>query len=426
MHEEFASPTLPLRAMMIDFNSYFASVEQQLDPKLRGRPVGVVPMLADSTCCIAASYEAKAYGVKTGTRVSDAKKMCPDIVFIEAQHHKYVKMHHQAIAIVNTVLPVDEVLSIDEMCCVLTPRWQDPAIAQDTARQIKRALIHGLGECMKTSIGIAPNRFLAKLASNMQKPDGLVTIQSSELPHVLYDLKLNDLHGVGKNMDLRIREYGIQTVEALCALNVSQLRTIWGGVGGEDLWCKLRGMTVKAAATNTRSLGHSHVLPPDDRNRVGARATLDRLTQKAAMRLRHGNFFATGMSLSVGFMVKIAGERLYFTDDERFMATDDTRDFLEALRVMWTRLPKKGVYAMAKPLKVGLVLHGLLPRQQTTLDLFAPQAQAQSASLCKAVDSLNQRFGKNAIYYGEAHNALDSAPMRIAFNRIPDLVVETL
>src|SRR5438105_174470 len=104
-----------LNWLFVDLNSYFASVEQQDRVELRGRPVGVVPMLADTTCCIAASYEAKAHGVKTGTIVADAKHMCPNIVLVEARHEIYVEYHHRIVEAVETCLPVTAVMSIDEM-----------------------------------------------------------------------------------------------------------------------------------------------------------------------------------------------------------------------------------------------------------------------------------------------------------------------
>ena len=95
--------------LFVDLNSYFASVEQQDRPELRGKPVGVVPMMADTTCCIAASYEAKAFGVKTGTIVADARRMCPDIVLVEARHELYVDYHHRIVEAVESCLPVTAV-----------------------------------------------------------------------------------------------------------------------------------------------------------------------------------------------------------------------------------------------------------------------------------------------------------------------------
>src|ERR1039458_5522775 len=111
-----------LNWLFVDLNSYFASVEQQVRPELRGRPVGVVPMMADTTCCIAASYEAKTFGVRTGTIVADAKRMCPEIVLVEGRHEIYTEYHHRVVEAVESCVPVTAVCSIDEMACRLIGR----------------------------------------------------------------------------------------------------------------------------------------------------------------------------------------------------------------------------------------------------------------------------------------------------------------
>ena len=115
---------MPLRNLFLDFNSYFASVEQQIRPHLRGKPVGVVPVMTDSTCCIAASYEAKAHGIRTGTPVGDAKKMCPEITLIEADHKTYIQFHHRLVDAVESCIHVEQVCSIDEMVCNLVGKEQ--------------------------------------------------------------------------------------------------------------------------------------------------------------------------------------------------------------------------------------------------------------------------------------------------------------
>ena len=194
---------MSLNALYVDFNSYFASVEQQLVPELRGKPVGVLPVMAETTCCIAASYEAKAFGVGTGTSVRDARKLCKDIVFVEACPPLYVEMHHKLIAIVESCTPVEEVRSIDEMVCSLTGSQQKTDNALKLAAKIKHEM-HKQYPYIKCSIGIAPNTFLSKVASNMQKPDGCIVIEQHEVPEKLFRLKLRDLNGVGRQMEARL------------------------------------------------------------------------------------------------------------------------------------------------------------------------------------------------------------------------------
>jgi len=175
---------MSLRSLFIDFNAYFASVEQQEQPHLRGRPIAVVPVLTKNACCIAASYEAKRMGVKTGTIIHEAKKLCPDIQFVEARPAIYVRYHHRLMELIKQCIPIAYIGSIDEMACELIGREQQRANAIAIAESIKAKFAEHT-PFIKASIGIAPNHFLAKTATDMQKPNGLVVIEPKDLPNIL-------------------------------------------------------------------------------------------------------------------------------------------------------------------------------------------------------------------------------------------------
>ena len=421
-----------LRSLFIDFNSYFASVEQQIKPYLRGKPVGVLPVMAHGTSCIAASVEAKAFGVKTGTSVEDARRLCPEIVFVEAKHEIYVDFHHRAIAAVERMAPVRQVLSIDEMECELTGSWRERSKAEAIAHNIKKEVLSSVGICLRCSVGIAPNTLLAKLASDMQKPDGLVVIEQVELPERLHCLKLQDVQGIGKRMLQRLQAAGIFSMAELCAAPREVLHMVWGGVAGSEMHDMLRGQWYGPRVTTARSLGHSHVLPPELRNPEGALGVLMRLTQKAAMRLRKQGFFATAMSISVRcdhrFQTTPGGGR-----DAQFGQMQDTGYFLAVVQKLWLT----GLHELQHPKAVNVTMLGLVLAGQHTPDLFDfPQAPVALLSapcepatrdrtkLDAAMDKLNKTYGKNTLYFAASHNARDTAPMRIAFNRIPDLETE--
>jgi DNA polymerase IV len=416
-----------LRSLFVDFNSYFASVEQQIKPELRGRPVGVLPVMAQTTCCIAASYEAKAYGVKTGTSVMDAKRLCPEIVFVEANHAVYVEFHQRAVAAVERIAPVGQVLSIDEMECELTGSWRQRDKAIAIAQNIKKEILSTVGICLRCSIGIAPNTLLGKLASDMQKPDGLVVIEQTELPERLHPLKLSDVQGIGKRMLQRLQVAGIFSMAELCAAPRDVLHSVWGGVAGTEMHDMLRGQWYGPRTTTARSLGHSHVLPPELRNPEGALGVLMRLTQKAAMRLRKQGFYATAMSISVRcdhrYQAMPGGGR-----DAQFGQMQDTGFFLDVLHKLW----HSGLQVLQHPKAVNVTMHGLVLAGQHTPDLFDlppiaddihPAARGRS-KLDMAMDKLNKTYGKNTLYFAASHTAKDTAPMRIAFNRIPDVQTE--
>lgn len=400
---------MTLRSLLVDFNSYFASVEQQVEPRLRGKPLGVVPMMADTTVCIAASVEAKKFGVKTGTKVGDAKKMCPGIEFVIARHEIYIDFHHRAVATVDSIVPVRAVLSIDEMDCELTGRWSDPAFALETARKVKAALARDIGECLRTSIGIGPNTFIAKTASDMVKPDGLVMIQKSELPDRLFDLPVRALSGVGKQMEKRLHEHAIRTVKDLAARSKDELHAVWGGIGGDIMYDRIRGEAIAHQDSDTKSISHSSVLGPDRRNDDDAYAVMNRLTQKAAMRLRKAGFHAGRMSIDIKYL-----DGGHWGKDMRLVDTQDTVAFLHVLEKLWAERPKK----KRTILKVGMAFSDFVSEQDHTGSLFA--SEDRSKSLYKTLDSLNVRFGKQAVYFASAHKARDRGGMHIAFNHIPD------
>lgn len=404
---------MTLRALYVDFDSYFASVEQQEQPELRGRPVAVVPMMTDSTCCIAASYEAKAFGVKTGTGVGEARHLCPGLVCVQARHEVYVRYHHQLVDIVESQIPVEAIRSIDEMWCALTGSWQERKRAEQVATDIKEKIAEQAGEFVRCSIGIAPNRFIAKLASAMNKPNGLKVIPLEALPTALHGLDLSNITGVGRRMKQHLKAHGIASVADLCAADVHLMRKVWNGVEGERMYGRLRGEQVYEAPTERGSVGHSHVLPPERRNDRDALKVLHRMLQKAALRLRKLGYHAGGMQIFVRHRGKPGWSR-----QTRFTATQDTVEFEHALMALWNFRPP------LDPVAVGVTLTRLVINEQATLPLFGPLQTRNRERLTEVVDELNNRFGKEAAYFGAAHGALDEAPMRIAFTSIPDLDTE--
>lgn len=404
---------MPLRALYVDFNSYFASVEQQERPELRGKPVAVLPVIADTTCCIAASYEAKKFGVKTGTRVSDAKRLCPGLRLVEARPATYVEYHHRLVAAVESCIHVEQVYSIDEMTCELLGRERQREQALAIAGRIKRTIADTVGAGLRCSIGIAPNTFLAKTASDMQKPDGCVVIEDGDLPQCLFGLQLRDLCGIGAAMEKRLRLSGIHSVEQLCRAGKLELRKVWGGVEGERVYARLRGEAVYTAPGERSSVGHSHVLPPHLRSREAAYSVLHRLLQKAAVRLRDYHLIAGTLHVSVKYVDGARRE-----NHIGFDPTSDTVQLLKALARLWREFPPTA----AKPLAVGVTLLELFDAASQSGSLFE-RLDARD-KLNAAIDKLNLRYGKNTLYFGGAHLALKAAPMRISFNHIPDVNIE--
>ncbi|MDX1681160.1 MAG: hypothetical protein R3242_10565 [Akkermansiaceae bacterium] len=415
-----------MTALFIDCDSFFASVEQHLDPKLRGKPVGVAPVMAETSCCIAASYEAKHYGVKTGTRISDARIMCPGIEIVPSKPAEYVKVHHQVIEAVEDCIHVEEVLSIDEMWAWLPYNWREPDFVLELGRKIKGSVTDKVGEEVKVSIGAAPNRYLAKLASKMRKPDGLFLIEAEDLPEVLHELELRDFTGIAKSMEARLHASGIHNARELCAAHKKRLRGVWGGVLGDRLWHLLQGDELAEIVSARKSLGHSHVLPPDSRTPERAWSILCKLLHKACERLRSHGLLTGCLTVHLSFLREGGWE-----PEVRFPESDSTFFLMRMLQRVWRERPDP----RAKLIQVGVTLSRLVDQNNHTPDLFSGMvADAMAAyddhndqrhhRLDAAIDKLRARYGRQVVYFGSVQDSRKDAPMRISFTHIPDLDLE--
>jgi DNA polymerase IV len=410
-----------LNWLFLDLNSYFASVEQQLDPRLRGKPIVVVPVDSEATSAIAASYQAKAYGIKTGTRVYEARRMCPGLIVVNAQHNAYVEFHHKILAAIDRHLPVTRVCSIDEVACQLMDNERAPAEAMRIARAIKAGIRADVGDCLTSSVGIAPNAFLAKIASDMQKPDGLTVVPPDRIFETIGHLPLRDLPGVGANMYQRLLRANVPDMRTLWHLQPKQARAIWGSIVGERLWWELHGADIPVAPTKRSTLGHSHVLAPSLRHPAQAKQVTRRLLTKAASRLRRMEMETAALILSVRLEDR---RRLAF--EATLDATQDSFALLATLENLWTQLMAQ-LRRGDRVLKTGVVLHKLRAPDTAQGDLFAtPQKAADTAERLKlagAIDRLNGKYGKDTISFGLWNSDVVNkfTGTKIAFTRIPDM-----
>ncbi len=409
-----------LKWLFLDMNSFFASVEQQENPRLRGRPVAVVPMMTNGTCAIAASYEAKKYGIKTGTKIYEAKRMCPELICVPARHDRYVEYHHRVLDEVIKHTPIDKVWSIDELSSRLPPNKRNVENATIIARAIKQGMRQNLGESITCSVGIAPNGYLGKVASNMQKPNGLVVLHPDDLPGRLFNLTLRDFPGINVRMEDRLRKSGITTVQQFWNLSPKHARKVWGSVDGEKFWYNLHGYDVPVQETNRSMVGHSRVLDMELRVPEKARLVARRLTIKAASRLRRMNFFASGFDLSVR-----AEDRNGWSASVQLAPSQDNFAFLLLLDQMWDAM-----MANFKPYslkKISVSMHGLCERQEITPDLFEmtspgfQKTQKKHNDLSQLMDAINQKYGAESIQLGVSpQTSAGFVGTKIAFSRIPD------
>ena len=412
----------PLTALFVDCDSFFASVEQHLDPSLRGKPVGVAPVMTETSCCIAASYEAKAYGVKTGTRISDARVMCPGIIIVEAKPPEYIRIHHRIIEAVEDCIHVEAVLSIDEMWAWLPYNWRDPEFVRGIGHQIKATVTREISPFVKVSIGAAPNKYLAKMASKMRKPDGLFVIEGKQIPEVLFENKLRDFTGIAKSMEARLHAAGIHTAAELCRAKKQTLHGVWGGVMGDRLFHLLQGDEIPDIVSAKKSIGHSHVLPPDNRHPDSAWPIICKLLHKASERLRSHGLLTGSLTMQIAFFRGGA-----WGPEVRFPETDSTIFLMRTLDKLWKDRPEP----RSQIIQVGVVLGKLCQAGNYTPELFSSVVAEVMATdddkqkrLDATLDKLRARYGRSVVYFGGVHDARDNAPMRISFTHIPDVRVE--
>src|ERR1700727_2639035 len=403
----------------IDLNSFFASVEQQIHPEYRGKPLAVVPTFADTTVCIAASYEAKAFNIKTGTQVGEAKKKCPEIVLIEGNHTEYAKYSHRIAEAVELCCPVSHTPSIDEMVCQLMGREQEPPRGRKIALEIKQSIYKNVGDSLRCSIGMAPNRYLAKIASDMQKPDGLIGLLPSQLPRAIAHLELRDLPGVGARTEVRLHKKGITTMEQLLALDRAGMHKLWDSVWGDRLYHWLRGEVTgddgaPVSSGIQKSLGHSHVMAPEHRSPEGAWSVAHKLLHKASMRLRMEKFHTNSLSVTIKFQLsrdEAAREEksrqqkprqhssvirhAAWGMEARFRPCQDTLSLLEALQGIWKQRPTGPEHQ--RPFFVGVTLRNLIPDDEVPVMLF--EEPGNRNQLSATMDKLNLKYGHTTLHF---------------------------
>lgn len=288
------------KRLFIDMDSFYSSIEQMDNPELQGKPVIVVPCLTDYTCAIAASYEAKALGIKTGTSVIEAKQKAFDLIVLEARPARYIEVHNKLVKILYEHFDNVHILSIDEMACELPDGiedWGCDFIVDLLKMDIKRKL----GSNITCGIGIAPNVFLAKVAAEIEKPNGYVLLPSYKVKETLSNLELTDLPGIKHKLAKRLAKVGIRSVSDLLKADMLKMKRGWQSIVGIKWHYMLRGSLEydygKKISDIPRSIGHSHVLPPENRSRQGARLVFDALLSKAIDRLQKNTLVAGSLQI---------------------------------------------------------------------------------------------------------------------------------
>lgn len=399
--------------LYLDFDGFFASVEQMRDPALRGRPVGVIPYVGGRTCIIACSREAKALGVKNIMLVDEAKRLCRDLVLVPQRPDLYRRAHNALVNEIASVVPIDQIKSIDELSCRLDPGQQhDPAAL---GHAIKRTIRYNIGATITCSIGFAANRHLAKIAGETQKPDGLTIWHPPMMPGPLLRIPLDDVPGIGRSMAKRLAAAGIADMATLLETQPKQLRAIWRNVTGERMWYALHGYAIEPPLTDRQMFGHARVLPPDARSLADARKVARLLLTKAARRVRRGGYYS-GL-----LMLWLRGFEQGWGDSLTLPQVNDDQAVLSALTTLWDRTVA-GIPPRTNIMRIGVTLGELTPASERQLDfLLADDPERKKwEAIGSAADRLNAKYGRTVVSIGPWEPpAGGNVGGKISYTRIP-------
>lgn len=387
------------KVLHLDMDSFFASVEQQANPKLVGKPVGVIKG-EGRTCIIAASREAKKLGIKTGTSTYDAKKIFSKIILVPADFDKYFSVTKKFIEICSRYSPDLEVFSIDELFLEVTQTEKFFNGTLGIVREIKVNIKEEIGEYITCSIGISYNRLLAKLASGINKPNGVFEITKENRDEVLFSARLTDVCGLGFALEKKLFDCGITSFKTLREIPMEYLQSSFGPYWSKELKKLSYGeddslLTRIGEIPKMKSVSRTFTLYENTTDLQIIKATLRNLCEETAFKAREMGM--AGREIGVA----IRGEGLgklgilgRFGDNKHKTLKyfiDGGRDFFEIVWKLFAEIKRDGDVRF-----LGVWLGMLKPKKELTIGLFPEEKKKEN--LLSAMDKVNKRFGELTLY----------------------------
>ena len=398
---------MPRIIMHLDMDSYFASVEQQATPSLRGKPIGVTGKPLETSIIVAASREAKPYGLKAGMPIWEAKKLCPKLTLVSGSAARYISITKRFLSILKTYTPILEIFSIDEVFMDVSQEAKRFGGPVPMARAIKDEFREALGPCITATIGIAQNRTFAKLIAKMHKPDGIGELREEDLPKLLSDTPVSDVCGIGRRIEARLARVGVRTLADLGELPEHYLKVEFGVYG---LFLKHIGqgrdptpVVPYTLDVPVKSVGHSKTLPPKLRSLGTALLVLRGLCDRVGQRMRKNSF--AGRTVHLHFSLGAYGPH-YGKQTTLPLPTDDGETIysacLDIKRAM--RINPESVF------HIGVSVRNLVLKEGLPNPLLEEDRRRERLNM--AIDCIRNRFGDGAIFTGE----------RLLFEPIPEHV----
>lgn len=387
----------------LDINSCFATIEQQANPNLRGKPIAVVAYDSPNGCILASSIEAKKLGIKTGMSLSEGKKIYPRLISLTPDPPKYRDVHSKIKKIIDdyslNVIPK----SIDEFVFELANCFKNPL---EISKKIKQRIRSEVGEHITVSVGIAPNRYLAKIASNLQKPDGLKEINKSNFLEIFGNLKLTDLTGIKYANEKRLNSVAIKNVLDFYNSPVWKLRLAFGGIGGFYWYLRLHGFEIDNFKSERKTFGNSFAPPKNIASQK--EKILSKLCQKTGFRLRTAGFAANGVHLSLVFRNGSYWHKGVKTKDMVLESSDlynQAKKLLDECYRKERDLPKV----------IAVSVFNLVDKNNLQLEFFRDVLKKDNFS--KSTDLINKKWGDFTIYPARMNGMEEIIQDRIAFGK---------
>ncbi|MFY9140883.1 MAG: DNA polymerase IV [Thermacetogeniaceae bacterium] len=375
--------------LLADMNSFFASVHQALDPELQGKAVIVAgdPEKRHGIV-LAASFEAKKRGIKTGMGVWEARQRCPEGIFIKPQYHLYVDFSSRVLQIMGDFTPLVEPFSIDEAFMDVTGSQKLFGSPVEIAKQLKERIRREIG--ITCSIGIGHNKLLAKMAAGLQKPDGLTVITRENIPHLLWPLPVRELFGVGPRYEQHLHKLNIYTIGDLARYPAAILKKKFG-LYGEILWLSANGIDSSPvdpdSLNRVKSIGQQITLPRDYKGNE-IKVVILELADLVAHRVRAGGYLGRTVSLTLKDTNFCWLSRMQTLKRPTDLAADISAAAFDLLQKHWS--PHWPVRM------VGVSLANLFPSQLEQTELFGNRKKLRGIE--KACDQVRERYGRTAVF----------------------------
>lgn len=393
--------------MHVDLNSCFATVEQQANPLLRGKPLVVAAYATDKSCVLAPSIEAKTFGIKTGMRVFEAKQLCPSVKVLAPDPAKYRHVYKQFCKLFSQYTPDMHPKSIDEAVLYLegTPIRKHKSM-EEIGYEIKKRMREEIGDWLRCNVGIATNGSLAKLAAGLHKPDGLDIIEHTNVRQVFSAIDVRDFCGIDRRNAARLASVGIYTPLQFLDAPLQTLRAAFQSINGYYWYLRLRGWEIDNVQFRRRTIGHSYHLVRFTADIDQLSQMLYKLCEKMGRRLRGHNYGTQGIHLA-----------LLYTDGTYWHHGQKTERRLYTTKELFD----EAVYLLKnqpepKPVRILAVnCFNLFDWQPEQLSLFSEISR--SIHLTNALDTINDRFGEFTVTSAKMLGMEHLMPDRIAFGQ---------